>query len=390
MTASILMRKSSPIELLNSIALYVNLLLEVDMEFKISTYRKALNLTQVELASILGVSFQTISKWENGVAIPDIYMLTRLADIFEVTLDDLVNRKPKVKLRKDKSDYWGRHIDYLFDTRKNLWNDDYFEFLVTRVWQFDKPMKILDFGCGYGYLGLKLMPLLPEGSLYVGIDANEDLIEKGRLIFKASDYKYQFIHADIYDYTFDEAYDLCICQALIRHSHKPFKILEQMVSATKKGGKVICIDVNRVTEVIGYHNSAINYNPMVSLNRFLKNWDLEINQGGRDYASGLKIPSYLKRLGLENIDSRVNDKLEVITSQEEIRAFMKIFNWPTENIEEKFTDLRTYLKKDKLSEAVIDDYLKWHEENIRSLLNPNIEKMITFSRGLIVSYGDKT
>jgi len=359
------------------------------MELKISTYRKSLNLTQVELAGMLGVSFQTISKWENGIAVPDIYMLSRLADIFDVTLDELVERKKKITLRKDASDYWSRHIDYLFDTRKNLWNDDYFEFLVRKVWQLNRPIKVIDFGCGYGYLGLKLMPLLPEGSTYVGIDVSEELLIRGRHIFDDTTYNYNFIHGDIYEYNFNETYDLAICQALVRHSHHPKKVLKQMVDATKKGGKVICIDVNRVSEVVGYHNSAIPYDPITSLNRFLKNWHLELDQGGRDYASGLKIPGYLSDLGLVNIDSRLNDKLEVIELQEDILEFMKIFNWPTQGLQEKLDDLKSHLKKEKLSEEVIDDYLKWYKLNTESLIDPHIKKTITFSRGLLISYGDK-
>ncbi len=37
------------------------------------------------------------------------------------------------------------------------YNDDYLEFLVKIVWRIDQPVKMIDFGCGYGYLGLKLL-----------------------------------------------------------------------------------------------------------------------------------------------------------------------------------------------------------------------------------------
>ncbi|WP_408070210.1 hypothetical protein [Butyrivibrio sp. JL13D10] len=33
-----------------------------------------------------------------------------------------------------------------------MWNNDYFEFLVKCVWKIDKPVRIIDFGCGYGFL----------------------------------------------------------------------------------------------------------------------------------------------------------------------------------------------------------------------------------------------
>ena len=45
--------------------------------------------------------------------------------------------------------FWDIQLDYLKTTRNQLWNDDYFEFLVKMVWKINKPVNILDFGCGY-------------------------------------------------------------------------------------------------------------------------------------------------------------------------------------------------------------------------------------------------
>lgn len=75
------------------------------------------------------------------------------------------------KLRQfDSTEYWNgkRQLVKLWKTL--YWNEDYFEFLVRDVWKFDKPIDILDFGCGYGFLGQKFMPLLPVGSSYSGIE----------------------------------------------------------------------------------------------------------------------------------------------------------------------------------------------------------------------------
>ncbi len=56
---------------------------------KIAKLRKGKNMTQEELADIIGVSSQSISKWENNVTMPDILLLPVIASFFEITLDEL-------------------------------------------------------------------------------------------------------------------------------------------------------------------------------------------------------------------------------------------------------------------------------------------------------------
>ncbi len=60
---------------------------------KISTLRKEENMTQMELADRLGISFQAVSNWERGNSMPDISKLPELAEIFGVTVDELLGEK---------------------------------------------------------------------------------------------------------------------------------------------------------------------------------------------------------------------------------------------------------------------------------------------------------
>lgn len=59
----------------------------------ISFYRKRQGLTQEELAKKLGVTNQSVSKWESAQCCPDIGLLPMLADIFEISIDELFGRK---------------------------------------------------------------------------------------------------------------------------------------------------------------------------------------------------------------------------------------------------------------------------------------------------------
>ncbi len=54
-------------------------------------------MTQSELAEKLNVSVQAVSKWECGVAIPDLWKLSMLADLFAISMDDLIGRKAERK-----------------------------------------------------------------------------------------------------------------------------------------------------------------------------------------------------------------------------------------------------------------------------------------------------
>lgn len=57
--------------------------------------RKKHKLTQVELAHQLGFSDKSISKWEQGDAIPDIETIKKIADLYGVSVDSLLEDKPQ-------------------------------------------------------------------------------------------------------------------------------------------------------------------------------------------------------------------------------------------------------------------------------------------------------
>ena len=61
-----------------------------NMRLRIAELRRKMHISQQQLAEVVGVSFQTISKWENGNAMPDITYLPVLAEYFEVSVDQLL------------------------------------------------------------------------------------------------------------------------------------------------------------------------------------------------------------------------------------------------------------------------------------------------------------
>lgn len=67
---------------------------------KIKEYREKNNMTQKEIAEILGVEPGTISKYESGMIEPNIESLKRLADTFNITVDELIKDEEKFDLAK--------------------------------------------------------------------------------------------------------------------------------------------------------------------------------------------------------------------------------------------------------------------------------------------------
>ncbi len=57
---------------------------------KIAARRKEKNMTQMELADLMGVTFQAVSNWERGNSMPDISKLPELAEWLDISLDSLL------------------------------------------------------------------------------------------------------------------------------------------------------------------------------------------------------------------------------------------------------------------------------------------------------------
>ncbi len=64
--------------------------------------RKERNLTQAELAKKLDVTFQAVSRWENGDSIPDISTLVLIADLYDISVDDILQRPVKTTMLKEE------------------------------------------------------------------------------------------------------------------------------------------------------------------------------------------------------------------------------------------------------------------------------------------------
>ena len=70
----------------------------------IKDLRKKNNLTQADLANKYNVTYQAVSKWENGINLPDVTLLRKMSKDFNISIEDLLDGEPikKNKNRKRK------------------------------------------------------------------------------------------------------------------------------------------------------------------------------------------------------------------------------------------------------------------------------------------------
>jgi len=213
----------------------------------------------------------------------------------------------------DEAGPWDDHYERLRAKRTLYHNDDYLEFLVRRVWRLDRPCRVVDFGCGYGRMGMVLMSLLPEGSAYTGIDTSGPLLARGRELSADLAYPAEFIEADVREAPFpDNSFDIAFSHAVLMHVPDAEKAIAEMVRVTADGGMVITCDANR---------NAANALLQIHETNELDNAPLELfqtmnahvrQQKGVDYNMGIRMPILLHRAGLQNVGCRISDAVRLL------------------------------------------------------------------------------
>lgn len=68
----------------------------------ICRYRKFNNLTQLALAEKLNYSDKAVAKWESGESLPEAFVLYQIADIFGITINDLLSERKRLKIPSSK------------------------------------------------------------------------------------------------------------------------------------------------------------------------------------------------------------------------------------------------------------------------------------------------
>lgn len=382
------------------------------IHLRIADLRKRDNMTQQELADRLGVTYQAVSKWETGVTMPDISLLPELSQVFSVSVDELLGLKPLADLDYRQAlsgtpGYWGERLDYLKRSRRFLWNEDYIRFLIREVWRMEAPVRVLDCGCGYGAAGLLMMPHLPEGSTYTGVDFDRKLLEEGKRLFLEAGISGTFLEADVMNMRPGRRYDVAVSQAVLRHIDQAAPFLKKMTEAVTENGLVISIEGNREAECSGLYVEGLEYADLCENGGLRSMWKREYERQGRDYAAAVKVPGLMRRLGLSDIQVRFNDRVTVFPEAYSMEAdsaaadsmeaegeksawrdFLEMNGWGRPVTEKEAGERISYFMNHGMERTEAESYV-CRQQVIAAALNRREENGVVQFTGMMIASGRK-
>lgn len=180
----------------------------------IKIYRKERGLTQEELAQILGLSFQAVSKWENAQTMPDISLLPQLSRTLEVSTDKLLGYA---------SQYTPITIyEEVYQTQDYFWgtspNQECYK--VLQRMPPTKPLKLLDIGCGEGK---DTVFFARNGYEVTAFDVSDAGIEKTKRLADQCGVHINVFKADILDYRLDRHFDVVFSSGVLHYIKPEFR-----------------------------------------------------------------------------------------------------------------------------------------------------------------------
>lgn len=189
--------------------------------------RKQHGLTQQALANKLNISFQAVSKWENGTSCPEIDILPLLASVLHTSIDSLLGYKTVISADYEdryhaEEYYWGLEPNHLC-------------YEIMKLKPSTRPIRVLDIGCGEGKDAIFLAK---NGYIVSAFDATDKGIEKGKRLAEKNNVSVDFFKANIEDFRLKENYDIILCTGVMHFVKPEFRnsIFENLKEHTNSHG----------------------------------------------------------------------------------------------------------------------------------------------------------
>ncbi len=172
----------------------------------IAQKRKELGYTQQNLAEKLNISFQAVSKWENGTSTPDVHLLPELAHILQTSVDALLGYRPaaitKYEEKYNQQEYyWGITPNRLC-------------YEIMKLMPPIKPYKVLDIGCGEGK---DAVFLAKNGYQVTAFDLADTGLKKARELAEQNRVEVDFFRANINEFVLKDTYDIIFSSGVFHY-----------------------------------------------------------------------------------------------------------------------------------------------------------------------------
>ncbi len=196
---------------------------------RIHESRKALGITQEALASKLGITPQSVSRWENGQSRPDVDMLPRLAAFFGITVDALFGYKAEnLKITQYEEKSKSHNLNWNFVTSK----------MAREVLGLVPPIgqkNVLEIGCGIGQAAVFFAR---NGYIVSAFDVNDSNLEEGRKLAEEIGVDVNFFCADLMTYQIEKEFDIIYASGVTQYVKPEDRagIFKMLQDHTKVGG----------------------------------------------------------------------------------------------------------------------------------------------------------
>lgn len=195
----------------------------------VARLRRALGLTQEELAERLSVSPQAVSKWENNQSLPDLSLIAALAGQLGVSVDGLLGHVPSPRR---STAYEGRYEgeNYYWGSAPNELCYD-----VLRLRPPVRPLRLLDLGCGEGKDAVFFARC---GYSVTAFDLSERGLEKARRRALAAGVEVDFFQADLLDVQPEGVFDVIFASGTLHYlgPERRREMMEHYQDHTAPGG----------------------------------------------------------------------------------------------------------------------------------------------------------
>jgi ubiquinone/menaquinone biosynthesis C-methylase UbiE len=239
----------------------------------------------------------------------------------------------------------GHSEDYFKDDRDFWWNRDFFE-LLARRWELNKYSKLLDVGCGLCHWSKLFSNYLKQPSEIIAIDYDSKWAKGNKELeeyFNKRNATIKFLQGDAQELPFeDNTFDVVTCQTVLIHLKNPLRALAEMKRVLKKGGILICAEMNNIAGAL-VKSTIIDDEPVEdTLDRIRYHLMYERGKkilGEGDNSMGDLLPGYFAETGLKSIKVYLSDKASPIIppyDTEEEKAILNTLEEWVENDEGGF------------------------------------------------------